>query len=181
MKIIFYDAEKINDNKIADMRRQRMSGNLVFVCSKEPYYKTYMQYYRYANGFVTNDYCYGQIGCCEVVRDQPLSLEEMKYLYTIIHPYAYLIFHGIKDSFVYKEAIPAGEYRIVPYRQQTVYSVSLHLKQDVNPQTVIELLNDTYILDQRKSFCSLHQINISLHQVCLEICRQFHVTDMELK
>ena len=183
MKTVFFDVDKeVSEETLHDMHKERMNGNLVFVCSRKPYYQTYFQYFRYANGYISNDYNYVQMGCCEVMRDVRYTAEEIESLFEKVHPYASLILHGVRDSYVYEDILSLTEYRLVPYSNQTVYSFSVYSKTSASLKEVKELL---------ESYCDLKQVNellldahnksSSLMEACKQVCDYFDNNDMEIR
>lgn len=183
MKTVFFDADKeLNQETLQNMHKERMNGNLVFVCSRKPYYQTYFKYFRYANGFVSNDYNYVQMGCCEVMRDVHYTLKETESLFMKVHPYAALILHGVKDSYVYKGELTLSEYRLVSYCDQKIYSLSIYLKDNDFLKEVKELLKSEYDLQQiNELMFDLHKNSSSLLQACRQVCDYFGSTDMEIR
>lgn len=66
MQIVLWNGtDEINIPKL------RKQGCLIFLCSEEPYFYAYKEYFRYVNGFITNKGHYAHMGCCEVLVDLP--------------------------------------------------------------------------------------------------------------
>lgn len=185
MKIVFFDVDrKINRELLQDMREERMNGNIVFVCSQKPYYKTYLQYFRYANGFVSNDCNYVQMGCCEVMRDVRHTPCEIESLYEKVRMYGTLILHGIRDSYVYKDTLSLKEYRLVPYAGQPVYSISIFLKDMKFFEEVNQSVKSEYEMKQEgKLLSDLHRRRVSLKDACMDVGRYFQIPaeNMEIR
>lgn len=183
MNIVFYNVDKdVSTETLQDMHTERMKGNLIFVCSRKPYYQIYSQYFRYANGVISNDYNYVQMGCCEVMRDVHYQMDDINRLYLKLHPYATMIMHGVKDSYIYKDDLSLNAYRLVPYTKQTVYSFSVYLKDRKCLKEVKELSESEYDLQRvNELLFELNKKCSSLLLSCRQVCDYFGITDMEIR
>ena len=80
MNIVFFDIDgtlakgtEIPQSAVNALHALRMKGSIIFICTGRPYHYAYRHFYRYANGFITNNGRYAHMGCCEVMVDEPLS------------------------------------------------------------------------------------------------------------
>lgn len=82
MNIIFFDIDGTLANGIEvpqsaqkAIHELRQNGNIVFICSGRalPYVKKY--FYKYANGYISNNGRFATMGCCEVLYEAPVSKE----------------------------------------------------------------------------------------------------------
>lgn len=185
MKIVFFQVnEKVNRETVTSMQNERRNGHLIFVISPKPYYQVNYQYYRYANGYVSNDYCYVQMGCCEVMRDVQYAQEEIEDLYEKVKLYGTLILHGIRDSYAYKGKLSMKEYRLVPYAGQPVYSTSVYLKDMKYLDEMNKSLESKYSLKQEdKLLFDLYRKGVSWQDACIDVCHYFQIPseNMEIR
>lgn len=138
---------QIPDLLIRQMLKERKNGNLVFVCAKYPYYEVHKKFYKYANGFVTNDACYVQMGCCEVLFSHAFCEQEILDLYEKLQEYAALVLYSVKDSYVCK-ADSSKNKRIHKYcLKNSVYSCSVILQNRNDVEMVEKLVEDQYFLE----------------------------------
>ena len=84
MNIVFFDIDgtlakgtEIPASAVRALHQLRLNGSIIFICTGRPYHYAYRHFYRYANGFITNNGRYAHMGCCEVMVDEPLS-EKMR-------------------------------------------------------------------------------------------------------
>lgn len=84
MKIVFFDIDgTLAHGKDVPLSAQkaihqlRENGSLVFICTGRSYIYAHKNFYRYANGFITSNGRYAQMGCCEVLYDHPLKENEI--------------------------------------------------------------------------------------------------------
>ena len=80
MNIVFFDIDgtlakgtEIPSSAVNALHQLRLNGSIIFICTGRPYHYAYRHFYRYANGFVTNNGRYAHMGCCEVMVDEPLQ------------------------------------------------------------------------------------------------------------
>lgn len=85
MKIVFFDIDgtlahgtNVPESAQKGIHALRDNGNLVFICTGRSYRYAHKNFYPYANGFITSNGRYAQMGCCEVLYDHPLSREEIQ-------------------------------------------------------------------------------------------------------
>lgn len=84
MKIVFFDIDgtlahgtDVPVSAQKGIHALRENGSLVFICTGRSYVYAHHNFYKYANGFITSNGRYAQMGCCEVLYDHPLSRENV--------------------------------------------------------------------------------------------------------
>lgn len=85
MKLIFFDIDgtlangmEVPKSAQAAIHKLREKGNIIFICTGRalPYVKKH--FYKYANGYISNNGRYAMMGCCEVLYSAPIKNEIME-------------------------------------------------------------------------------------------------------
>lgn len=163
MDIVFFDIDgtlakgtEVPLSAQLALRKLRNNGDLIFICTGRPYTYAYANFFRYANGFVTNNGRYAQMGCCEVMVHEPLSLsfiEEVKRrLYGM--PVSMTLF-GIREAYFIGDhaSYEKDKARYKPgylkegYRDEEVFSFDLSYDSIDRFDSLREVLSDVCILN----------------------------------
>ena len=96
MNIVFLHIDTNPVITLKDINEYRRQGNVVFIVSNRNYSYVHSHYYQYGNGFLTDGGRYAQMGCCEVIVDDPLIKEEID---SILKVNKETIFFGNKKEY----------------------------------------------------------------------------------
>ena len=103
MNIVFFDIDgtlakgtQIPPTAVNALHQLRLNGSIIFICTGRPYHYAYRHFYRYANGFITNNGRYAHMGCCEVLVNEPLQKQLIDTVIQTVTPQACIHFLGVE-------------------------------------------------------------------------------------
>ena len=106
MNIVFFDIDgtlakgtEIPQSAVNALHALRMKGSIIFICTGRPYHYAYRHFYRYANGFITNNGRYAHMVCCEVMVDEPLSSDLIEEIMQRVAGKADIHFLGVDNGY----------------------------------------------------------------------------------
>lgn len=163
MNIVFFDIDGtlatgtvIPESAKNALRKLRSHGDIIFICTGRPYTYAHSHFYQYANGFITNNGRYAQIGCCEVMVSESLSDDLIQQVYERVRDIAGMSLFGVKDGyFLGTHDMYVREKERYPYDylhegydgKHPVYSFDLSFESHEQLPALQERLQDLCILN----------------------------------
>ncbi len=135
MNIVFIHVDTHSKITLIDINEFRRQGYVVFIVSNRNYSYVHSHYYQYGNGFLTDGGRYAQMGCCEVIVDDPLIKEE---ICSVMENNKEVIFYGVKK-----------EYKI---------SKELEIKEKVYSYSSMKI-DDNKVENAKKEICNYFDIS----------------------
>ena len=163
MNIVFFDIDgtlakgtEIPSSAVNALHQLRLNGSIIFICTGRPYHYAYRHFYRYANGFVTNNGRYAHMGCCEVMVDEPLQKQFTDTIIQKVSSKASIHFLGVEHGYFVgekqkyeqdREKYPDGWLLYGYHPEIPVYSFDLSYEKVEQITYLQELLNDLCVLN----------------------------------
>lgn len=163
MNIVFFDIDgtlakgtEIPDSAVRALHQLRLNGSIIFICTGRPYHYAYRHFYRYANGFITNNGRYAHMGCCEVMVDEPLSEKMRDTIIQRVSKEACIHFLGVEHGYFIgdhakyeedKKKYPDGWLLYGDHPEIPVYSFDLSYEKVEQIHTLQAKLHDLCILN----------------------------------
>ena len=135
MNIVFIHLDTHSKITLKDINEYRRQGYVVFIVSNRNYSYVHSHYYQYGNGFLTDGGRYAQMGCCEVIVDDPFIKEE---ICSVMENNKEVIFYGVKK-----------EYKI---------SKELEIKEKVYSYSSMKI-DDNKVENAKKEICNYFDIS----------------------
>ncbi len=135
MNIVFIHLDTHSKITLKDINEYRRQGYVVFIVSNRNYSYVHSHNYQYGNGFLTDGGRYAQMGCCEVIVDDPLIKEE---ICSVMENNKEVIFYGVKK-----------EYKI---------SKELEIKEKVYSYSSMKI-DDNKVENAKKEICNYFDIS----------------------
>lgn len=163
MNIVFFDIDgtlakgtEIPASAVRALHQLRLNGSIIFICTGRPYHYAYRHFYRYANGFITNNGRYAHMGCCEVMVDEPLSEKMRDTIIQRVSKEACIHFLGVEHGYFIgdhakyeedKKKYPDGWLLYGDHPEIPVYSFDLSYEKVEQIHTLQAKLHDLCILN----------------------------------
>ena len=163
MNIVFFDIDgtlakgtEIPASAVRALHQLRLNGSIIFICTGRPYHYAYRHFYRYANGFITNNGRYAHMGCCEVMVDEPLSEKMRDTIIQRVSKEACILFLGVEHGYFIgdhakyeedKKKYPDGWLLYGDHPEIPVYSFDLSYEKVEQIHTLQAKLHDLCILN----------------------------------